>query len=457
MAGLAVFITALATAQLTMFFMGREVDRQSEAVAAVYLDSLSTAAVQALDTGDFAALQQALERTLGFQVGAVDRIIVVGRPDGSVLARVGAEDAEPPMARGELGSEWEPSQDGRVAWAQRPVVESGEVVALVAVQLLFPGVVERRQSLRVRLAVACLLLAAMAAILASSLAERLMRPILGVARALEQIAAHGTPLQPTETERQTEAGRLSSALERLLARLREREELAARLAERERVAVLGRLAATIAHEVRNPVAGMLTAIETLRLFGRDEAVRTSSLDLLERGLRQIEAVVRTTLATQRRRDGVRSISAADLDDLRLLVQPEARRRAVTLDWRVDLQAPFPADAVQLRQVVLNLLLNGIAASPAEGSIVLSVCRRDKHLEVQIEDQAGGLPEAAARRLRERPDDAGGVETMPHPGDGLGLEVAARLTTALGGTILVEALPRGSRISILIPPPPEAAS
>lgn len=439
LAGLAVFITGATTAQLAMFFMGREAERQSEALADVYLDSLSTAAVQALETGDIRSLQKALERALGFQVGVVDRIIVVGRPDGSILARAGARDAEPPMARGELSNEWEPLNGGRLAWAQREVLQDGTVVALAAVQLAFPDLVERRYGLRLRLGVACVVLAGIAAMLAAGLAQRLMEPILAVARLLEQMATPGSPPRP---EREPEASRLQAALEMLLARLREREELAARLAEREKVAVLGRLAATVAHEVRNPLAGMLTAIDTMRRFGNNAAVRAGSLDLVERGLRQIETVVRTTLATQRPQHAARPVTAEDLNDLRVLVQPEARRREVRLDWHVAMPEPFPTDAVQLRQIVLNLLLNAIAATAPQGRVVLRAEWREKELSVQVEDEAGGLPEDATTRLK--------GDAPPSIGDGLGLEVAARLTAGLQGRISIEARPGGSCIGLLVP-------
>jgi hypothetical protein len=92
-------------------------------------------------------LQRALDTALGFQTGVVDRVIAVGRADGQVIARAGALDAEPPMSRGSLGTEWEPSADGASAWAQREVISDGEIVALAAVQLAFPHLIERRQAL----------------------------------------------------------------------------------------------------------------------------------------------------------------------------------------------------------------------------------------------------------------------------------------------------------------------
>ncbi|MBU8546865.1 MULTISPECIES: sensor histidine kinase [Roseomonadaceae] len=446
MAGIAIFLTGLASAQFTMFIMGREIDHQTETMAAVYLDTLSSAAVQALETNDIPTLQKALERALGFQVGVVDRIIAVGLPDGTILARAGATDAEPPMTRGELASHWEPSEGGRIAWAQREVVQNNRVVALAAVQLAFPDVIRRRDGLRLRLGFACLLLAGFAAIMAADLAARLMQPVLKVAAFLEQMTARQEPRTEEPPPRRTEAGRLEAALERLMGHLREREALAARLTERERVAVLGRLAATVAHEVRNPLAGMLNAIDTLRHFGSDAAVRTRSLDLVERGLQQIETVVRTTLATQRPPPEARPVTAADLDDLHALVLPEARRRGVDLAWAVTLAEPFRTDGVQVRQIVLNLLLNAIAATPPGGQVLLRAARQGDMLRVQVEDQGGGLPPAAEGLLLGL--SPAGI------GDGLGLEVAARLAGSLGGHIGVESRPGGSRISIEIPRHPD---
>jgi signal transduction histidine kinase len=426
--------------QLAALFLERQVDRQSELIADVYLDSLSSAAVLALDTGDIDTLRMALRRALGFQVGVVDRIIVVGLPDGSVLARAGAADADPPMMRGELGRLWEVSNDGRMAWAQREVIQDGRVVALAAVQLAFPELTEGRRVMRWRLLVACALLAVVVAALASNLARRLMAPFVDVARVLEGVAAGDAGR--SGVERMSEAERLRSALEHMMVRVRTREELAARLAEQERSTVLARLAATVAHEVRNPLAGMLTTIDTLRHFGEDRAVRQRSLDLLERALRQVEAVVRATLATHRERESNRPVTQDDLDDLKALVGPEARRGDVTLDWRVRIDTPFRTDAVRLRQIVLNLLLNAVAATRPGATVGLEAFCENGTLHIRVDDEAGGMPDAEQRRL------SGGISG--DPGGGLGLEIVGRLTASLGGAISIQQRAAGTRIVLRLP-------
>src|ERR1700761_2882838 len=85
----------------------------------------------------------------------------------------------------------------------------------------------------------------------------------------------------------SEYGRLLRGYNDLVDALGEREAMAVRLAQRERESVLGRLAATVAHEVRNPLGGMSTALDTVRKFGDDIGVRAKALDLIERGLLRI--------------------------------------------------------------------------------------------------------------------------------------------------------------------------
>jgi signal transduction histidine kinase len=233
----------------------------------------------------------------------------------------------------------------------------------------------------------------------------------------------------------------------MLARLAEREELAARLAERERAALLGELAATIAHEVRNPLAGMLTAIGSLRRFGGAEEERARACDLLERGLRQIERVVQATLETHRGPPDPRPLAASDFQDLEALLRPEAKRRGVGLRFDVALARPFPADALAARQALLNLLLNALAATPAGGVVSLAVEEEREGLRIAVIDEGPGLPEAARRQL-----SGEGAR-----GPGLGLSVVMTQISQLEGRIEVDTAPGEATRIVLHLPRPEGSA
>lgn len=444
MAGAVAFLAAITTTQVAVRALSAEAEREAARLGEVYLDGLAAAVLPALTAGDTVALAATLERALGFQQGVRERRLVVTRPDGTLLAEAGLPEdgAFPaPFSRGATGDAWERGPGGQTAWAQRSLPG-----AILAAKLDFAGAAARRQRLGLGLLGLDILLGGLAALVAGLLTRRALQPFLVVAGALDRAGAGDFAPIPAAARPapRTEAGRLADAFDLMAARLTERERLAAQLAEQERAAVLGRLAATVAHEVRNPLAGMLTAIETARRFGKDAAVRAEALGLLERGLRQIEAVVQATLA-QHRAEAARPLARADLEDLRVLLAPEARRRGVRLAWDVALAAPFPTDALPVRQALLNLLLNAVAASPA-GAEVSFAARRlpGGDLLIEVADQGAGLPAEERARLD------GGAEG----GRGLGLGVVMAQLGRLDGGIEVDSAPgSGTVIRIHLPPRP----
>jgi signal transduction histidine kinase len=226
------------------------------------------------------------------------------------------------------------------------------------------------------------------------------------------------------------------------------DELKKALAERttNADALLAKLAAGLAHEVRNPLAGLLNAVSTLRRFGDDPAVRRDTLDLVERGLRSIGRVADTMLATYRPSAGRMRFFRDDLDDLQLLVTPEARRRHVTLDWRVDAMQPIAVDAEALRQALLNLLLNACKASGENGRVALIVIQSATETIFAIEDSGSGMPDSILAFLVD------GAKTAPITSHkGLGLWMVVRLLEDLEGRIKVESRSgKGTRVSMRLP-------
>ena len=127
--------------------------------------------------------------------------------------------------------------------------------------------------------------------------------------------------------------------------------------------MLGRLASGMAHEVNNPLGGMLNAIDTIQAYGNDPGVLETSLEFLKRGLAGIRNVARAALVTYKGSSDTSLLTQSDLDDLPFLVQHETGARWLRLDWQNRISEPLAINGPAVRQIALNLLLNACAASP----------------------------------------------------------------------------------------------
>jgi signal transduction histidine kinase len=191
-------------------------------------------------------------------------------------------------------------------------------------------------------------------------------------------------------------------------------------------------------------SNLFNAVRMIQRHGDDPAQRRRAAALLERGLTGIHNIVRASLILWRGEADVRPVSAADIDDLRLLIESEARRRELLLDWRQRMEGSFPAPAQAVRQIALNLLLNACAASPPGARVTVDADVVEGRLTLSVADEGPGLPaEARALLLDTRADQ------MPKAG-GLGLWTVARLVRDLNASVAV-AGPPGTHITIRIPP------
>ncbi len=241
-----------------------------------------------------------------------------------------------------------------------------------------------------------------------------------------------------------ESARLLKAYNRLVRASMERQDLSAKLAEEEKLASLGRLASGMAHEINNPLGGMMNVVDTLRKHGDKRGVRENSIELLQRGLEGIREVVQAALANYRPERMRRPFAAQDLADLRLLIKPELRRRSQTLRLEAsdDVLSRFKLPAGPLRQATLNLLLNAVAVTPMSGEVTMRIHAEKDQLSVSVGDQGEGIPLAAKQVL------TGSAEgETPLDGSGLGLWIVARICDELGARIIVEETKRGSTISM----------
>lgn len=225
----------------------------------------------------------------------------------------------------------------------------------------------------------------------------------------------------------------------------DRENLARRLAEERRISSLGRLASSVAHEINNPLGGLFNAVATLKSHGYLPSVRENSLGLLDRGLQAIKDTVRTTLSVYRTDRTPRSLESHDLDDLALLVAPEAKRKGVNVKIANAIEAGLEIPSTPIRQALLNLILNAIAATPSGGRVSVEA-RSDKgDLTLNVEDEGSGLPAWAMPVLT----DASVLPPLDR--SGLGLWATSRLIADLGGLIAVlTSVSGGTAVRISIP-------
>ncbi len=409
-------------------------------LSAAHLDALAVALQPHVARQDVWETFDVLDRVRRRDGGETTRLLIVTLPDASVLAATDPKDFPvgttlPP----ELRSRLEPSADlviddeRRLAWFHRPIGSGATVIGHVLSEIdIAPLIAVRRDVLGTLLAVNGGLIVLFAAV-GYAVVGRLLRPLGILDEYVERVRAGAVEPIPRRfiAEERNEFGRLFHRFNAMARAVAEREALATRLADEEKLALLGRLASGMAHEVNNPLGGMLTAVDTLKRHGSDDAVRQRSAALLERGLRGIGNVVRAALVAYKEPVGAAEMSPEDLDDLRYLIAHEAQRRHITLAWENRLAGPMAVDGAAVRQMALNLLLNACRASPPGATVTMTADASDDGVRVTIRDEGPGIPAEMAGLLRSK-----ATAPLPQGGRGLGLWTVARLLDRVGGEVEV---------------------
>jgi signal transduction histidine kinase len=415
--------------------------RQIQTLADVYLDGLALALVDSMIREDVWQVFDVLDRSRERPGEIRPTETIVAGTDGFVIAssdpiripsqvRVPASFVEPLQQGGKVTI----AVDAKKAYVRRDVLyENLRIGSIHAALDIAPLLAERRQVLWT-LILTNMALTALLAGAAWFIVGRMMRPVRTLTHYLERShAGQVEPIPQTVVEAaSSDYKRPFAAFNRLAAAVAEREALGAQLAEEERLASLGRLTSGMAHEINNPLGGLFNAIDTLKRHGADGEIRKTTLDLVERGLRGIRDVVRAALMSYRAERDDHLLKPEDIEDLRLLLSPEARRRAVLLHWHNELSAEVALRATAIRQIILNLVLNACQASPRNAWAAVYITQTPQAIVLRIEDTGPGLPPNAVAMLT-------GAADRPAPigkGTGLGLWMTNRLIRELDGTASV---------------------
>jgi signal transduction histidine kinase len=246
------------------------------------------------------------------------------------------------------------------------------------------------------------------------------------------------------------AAEVYASLSQLIRERRERKEAVEdRLHRTDRLASLGQLAAGLAHEIKNPLAGIRGVIELLR----DETVDDERRGLFEQMVGELDRVNGTIhsllnfarpVPPNRAPVDVRSL----IEDSMQLLRPSLAQRAIDLTVEVARDVGrFSLDAGQIRQVLTNLVTNAAEAIEHDGSIVVRASRfpEGSGLIIAVQDDGPGIPSEVKVELFEP------FFTTKFSGTGLGLAVVKSLVQQHDGRVEVQSeLGRGSSFFVLLP-------
>jgi signal transduction histidine kinase len=226
------------------------------------------------------------------------------------------------------------------------------------------------------------------------------------------------------------------------------------LAYMSRVATMGELAASLAHEIKQPIAAAVTNARTCARWLQREAPDLA--EAIEAASRTVNAAIRASDIVDRVRSlytrGTPDRQLVDVNDMIqemvMLLQPEASRRAVAI--RTELAGRLPdiiADRVQVQQVLMNLMLNGIEAmKDTPGELVIASQRTDDGaLLISVRDSGIGIPAEQAERIFET------FFTTKPRGTGMGLSISRTIVESHGGRLWASAnTTRGATFQFTLP-------
>lgn len=305
------------------------------------------------------------------------------------------------------------------------------------------------------------------------LLRRVARPLNEMTQvAHEVMTKRAWGLRARETEYQDIAV-LVNAFNNMLAEVQARtSELEVEMAERVRAEQGLRQAdrrkdeflATLAHELRNPLAPMTTALALIRRERSTPEVREKSMAILQRQLAQLVRLIDDLLDVSRVSTGKLSLRIEPLELVDLLRSTVEMFQGLAADKGLSLSfeepgmtVPLAGDAARLAQVFSNLLTNACRYTPLGGRIAVSVSCVSDMVEVAVQDSGLGIEPALQHRIFDLFEQGDKSLERGSAGLGIGLTLARQLVQLHGGEITVHSAGRnkGSRFIVRLPLDPTA--
>jgi signal transduction histidine kinase len=285
-----------------------------------------------------------------------------------------------------------------------------------------------------------------------SLVVYFLRCVLLPLRLLAASAKHAAPtVTEGEDELRTLGFYLRSLMEDVSATRADLERSQQQLEVSERLATVGKLAASVAHEIRNPLSAIKMWLFSIRR-ATGNAELEPKFDIISEEVQRLERIVRDFLQFSRPPEINASPQslAAMLNETLQLLQLKLDDANIRVEQQISPALPdVLADPEQIRQVYLNVVNNALQAMPQGGPVEVAAAREtwqgQPFVKVSIADHGGGLPPEIQARLFEP------FFSTKDEGTGLGLCIAARIMERHGGRLTLESTSdHGTTFAVWLP-------
>ncbi|AMY68849.1 histidine kinase dimerization/phospho-acceptor domain-containing protein [Frigidibacter mobilis] len=399
-------LLGLVASQSVLSTLGRVQDARLAETARLHVEGLSVALGPSVLRQDVWEVYDILDRARAGSEGQRLLLTVVADERGHVLAATDprrapiGEDARI-FEIGAAAPEAVRMTGDPVLRVTAPLQYQGRTIGSVVTELNVTDLLAERRNVTLWLLVGNALATAVLAFGGWLAVARILRPVGALVQAMDASGGAPRPIPGAEIPHGDPGlARLIETYNQMTTAVGERAEAERRLADRERFVSLGRLSSSLAHEINNPLGGLLNAADTIHTYAdRPEVVRQSA-ELVQRGLGHLRDVTRAILDQNRLDRAGQPLRPEDLEDLRLLFEPEAQSRSQVLAWHVQAGAAALAGhpAAPVRQVALNLLLNAGAAAGVNGRVGLTLANGGDGLSITVSNTGAAMTEADLARL-----------------------------------------------------------
>lgn len=238
--------------------------------------------------------------------------------------------------------------------------------------------------------------------------------------------------------------RTAGELQKAYAELRQTFE---QLLQADRLTSLGELSAAVVHEVRNPLGSIKGAVEIIEDGLPADSPRREFAEIAKREVDRLDRLVKEFLRFAR--PPKPATAPADINEIVRSIAHLITQRATTqkVFVELDLAVELPlvtVDDEQIKQVLLNLVINALQAMPEGGRLILRTALAGDAVVIETEDEGGGVDPAIAARIFDP------FFTTKEKGIGLGLSVAYKIASQHGGSLKVLSGTRGAIFRVLLP-------